>query len=239
MKVMSEIRVLIIESNRLLADGGVTVLSSQPDIKAKHSGGTLRDILTKTVEFQPHVALVDAETQNQDGFPILDMFHRNMPKVQLVALVTLTGRTDIVALVKSGVSGFILKDASIDDFLSTIRTVANRKKVLPTALSASLFSQIIEHAGQFGRREPITKSVHMTQREREVFNLVAEGQSNKEIATTLHRSVYTVKSHIHNILKRLGLNTRLELAHFHNASNNGERQPVTGSLRSCRPNRTV
>jgi DNA-binding NarL/FixJ family response regulator len=116
--------------------------------------------------------------------------------------------------VKEGVAGFILKDASLKDFLQTIRTVAKGIKVLPPPLTESLFSQIVEHALKSGSSKKIVASVRMTEREQDVINLIAQGRSNKEISAKLFIAVHTVKSHVHNILEKLALHTRLELAHY-------------------------
>jgi len=112
-----------------------------------------------------------------------------------------------------GVDGFVLKDATFDDFLQTIRDVAQGKKVLPPTLTSSLLSEIATHATRNGKGNPF-KSVRMTSREREVIELIAEGLSNKQIAARLNLAVDTVKSHVHNILEKLALNTRLEIATF-------------------------
>ena len=104
--------------------------------------------------------------------------------------------------------------------------------MLPPPLTASLFSQIAELATQKQKGNPF-KSVRMTAREREVVELIAEGLSNKEIATRLHLAVDTVKSHVHNILEKLALHTRLEIASFRH----GERQ-FTSSQQAILPRTT-
>ena len=100
--------------------------------------------------------------------------------------------------------------------LRSIRKVAQGGKVLPSTLTPSLLSQIAEHATLSGKGDPF-KSVRMTNREREVVELIAEGLSNKQIADRLHLAVDTVKSHVHNILEKLALHTRLEIANYRHA----------------------
>jgi DNA-binding NarL/FixJ family response regulator len=121
---------------------------------------------------------------------------------------------DVVEFVKAGVSGFILKDATLHDFLHTIRSVVKGAKILPPPMTGSLFSQIVEHALQNGDVNKLISSVKMTSREQDVISHIAAGKSNKEIASELNIAVYTVKSHVHNILEKLALHTRLELATF-------------------------
>ncbi len=122
-------------------------------------------------------------------------------------------QADILQYVKAGANGFILKDASLNDFLITIRTVAEGSTVLPPLLVDSLFSQIVDHAIREGKTR-LQQAARMTTREQEVIKLLGEGWTNKEIAQKIHVSMYTVKSHIHNIMEKLALHTRLEIANY-------------------------
>jgi DNA-binding NarL/FixJ family response regulator len=106
-----------------------------------------------------------------------------------------------------------LKDASTKEFLGTIRSVANGIKVLPPQLIGSLFSHVIENALKKGNGK-FADAVRMTKREREIITLIADGLSNKEIAVTLNIAIHTVKSHIHNIMEKLALHTRLQIAQY-------------------------
>jgi DNA-binding NarL/FixJ family response regulator len=125
-------------------------------------------------------------------------------------------QADVFEFVEAGVSGFILKDASIAEFLNTIRIVYQGNQVLPPHLTGSLFSQIVEHAVNGSKQSAIIESIRMTKRERQVIELISDGSTNKEIAQKLHLSTYTVKSHVHNILEKLALNTRVQIAkHAH------------------------
>src|SRR6185436_14496397 len=119
-------------------------------------------------------------------------------------------QSDIIGLVRLGVSGFVLKDASIGELVSAIRSVAAGEKVLPTVLIASLFGQIVDDT----HRKCATSlaDVKMTNREREIVDLIAAGLSNKEIAKRLCIATDTVKSHVHNILEKLSLRSRVEIA---------------------------
>jgi DNA-binding NarL/FixJ family response regulator len=101
-------------------------------------------------------------------------------------------------------------------FFSTIRAVAAGAEVLPQALTNTLFSQIIRNV-QLKNRTQAIDTVRLTQRERQVIDLLGEGLSNKEIAIRLHIAVHTVKSHVHNVLEKLSLHSRLEVAAFTHA----------------------
>ncbi|MBN1461710.1 MAG: response regulator transcription factor, partial [Armatimonadetes bacterium] len=92
--------------------------------------------------------------------------------------------------------------------------VAEGKKVLPPRLTDSVFSEVVERALQHSDPGRLLRAVKLTKREHEVVALIAGGRSNKEIATQMRVSVHTVKSHVHNILEKLALHTRLEVASF-------------------------
>jgi DNA-binding NarL/FixJ family response regulator len=211
--VMATIRVLLVEDNRLLRDGATAILNAQADIRAVPVSGTNGDAIAKARAFKPHVVLLDLGLRNMNSVRIVQSLRKELPKTEIIVMDLIPAHADVAEFVKEGVSGFILKDATLDDFLRAIRSVASGVKVLPPPLTGSLFSQIVEHALKTGNPKKIVKAVVMTKREQEVIELIAKGQSNKQIAEKMFIAVHTVKSHVHNILEKLALHTRLELAH--------------------------
>jgi DNA-binding NarL/FixJ family response regulator len=220
---MARIRVLLVEDNRLLREGITAMLNEQPDIRAEAATGN-GDALGKAKKLRPQVVLLDMGLRSQNSLRVVGAIKARLPKTEVVVMDLIPVQADVVDFVKAGVSGFILKDATLDDFLHTIRSVAEGKKVLPPPLTGSLFSQIVEHAIRRGGADRLFKAVRMTKREHEVIALIAEGRSNKEIARQLHIAIHTVKSHVHNILEKLALHTRLELASF---AHSGGLDPAT------------
>jgi two-component system NarL family response regulator len=124
---------------------------------------------------------------------------------------------EIIEFVNAGVCGFVLKDATFDEFVATIRAVAAGEKVLPARLTESLFSQIAQEVDNRGRAH-VLEDVRMTRREREVIELIGEGLSNKEIAQRLNIATHTVKSHVRNVMEKLALHTRLQIAAYSHRS---------------------
>ena len=117
-------------------------------------------------------------------------------------------------IVNAGVSGFVLKDASFEEFVATIRSVAAGEKVLPPRMTETLFAQIAKDAVHRG--DEVIDDVRLTRREREVIDLIGEGLSNKEIAQRLNIATHTVKSHVRNVMEKLTLHTRLQIsAYYH------------------------
>jgi DNA-binding NarL/FixJ family response regulator len=209
----AQIAVLLIEDNRLLRDAIALLLASQPDVvlvgAAASGAAALREFHAKRAQ----VVLVDLGLKDDDSVRLVRDLKRAAPDVRIIAMDLFPVHEDVVELVKVGVSGFLLKDATPADFMHTIRAVAGGSHVLPPSLTDSLFSQIAREAAGRGSRAVID-AVRLTQREREVIDLIGEGLSNKEIAQRLHIATHTVKSHVHNILEKLALHTRLQIAAF-------------------------
>jgi len=189
------------------------MLNEQLDIRAVSASGN-GDSLAKAEKINPQVVLLDMGLRSQNSLRIAAIIKEKFPEAEIVVMDLLPMQSEVVEFVKAGVAGFILKDATIDDFLHTIRSVAQGKKVLPPPLAGSLFSQIVEYAVKSGKADRLMKAVKLTRREHEVVDLIARGMSNKEIARELNLAVHTVKSHVHNILDKLALHSRLEVASF-------------------------
>jgi len=210
---MAKIRILLIEDNRLLREGVAAMLNAQSDLEVvarSQDGDALREL--KGMKKTPDVILLDLGLEKGNGLNPMMMLRKEVPTARIIATDIFSEQLDIVEFVKAGGSGFILKDASPNDYVKTIRAVVAGKKVLPPALTNSLFTQIVDSALKTGSI-PST-SIQLTAREREIVALISEGLSNKDIAERLHIATYTVKSHIHNILEKLTLNTRLQIAAF-------------------------
>ena len=169
--------------------------------------------LVLTNELRYLSVLLDLGLRSQSSLHVVEILKKDFPDAKIIVMDLAPVQADILQYVKAGANGFILKDASLNDFLITIRTVAEGSTVLPPSLVDSLFSQIVEHAVREGKSK-LKEAVLMTKREREVINLLSDGMSNKEIGQKMHISTYTVKSHIHNIMEKLALHTRLEIANY-------------------------
>ena len=225
---MPKIRVLLIEDNRLLREGITKMLNAEPDIRVISSSGN-GDAMEKAKKLAPDVVLLDLGLKNQNSLTVVGLIRKQFPNTHVVVMDLVPAHADVVDFVKAGVAGFILKDATLNEFLHTIRSVAKGAKVLPPPMTGSLFSQIVEHAIQAGKVDSLLSAVRMTNREQDVISHIAAGKSNKEIAGELNIAVFTVKSHVHNILEKLALHTRLELATFAHSQGTSRRTPARPS----------
>ena len=210
---MKKIRLLLIEDNRLLRDGILAILKSHKDIIIIAASGDGKKSLSKVKQLKPNVVLLDLGLRSQNSLHVVEIVKKDFPLAKIIVMDLAPVQADILQYVKAGANGFILKDASLNDFLITIRTVSEGLKVLPPLLIDSLFSQIIDHAVREGKSK-LKGAVRMTKREREVILFLGEGISNREIGQKIHISTYTVKSHIHNIMEKLALHTSLEIANY-------------------------
>lgn len=209
---MKKIRILLIEDNRLLREGISVMLKKQPDMNVVTTIGNCENILALIGKLKPNIVLLDLDLKSQNSLQIVKLVKKNFQETKMIVMDLIPLQADVFEFVQAGVSGFMLKDISVAEFLKTIRSVYEGTQVLPSHLTGSLFSQIVEHAINGYKPSMLEESVHMTKRERQVIELIADGSTNKEIAQKLHLSTYTVKSHVHNILEKLALNTRVQIA---------------------------
>ena len=188
------------------------MLDAQEDITLIASSETA-EAAARSAKRKPNVVLVDIGHRHPNSMRIIRLLKRVLPGTRIVVMDLESVQGDLFEYVGEGVSGFVLKDATFDEFLSTIRRVAAGGKVLPPPLTGTLFSQIV---GQVARKwkHTASPSIRMTGREQEIIDLIAEGMSNKQIAKRLSIAPDTVKGHVHNILEKLALHTRLEVASY-------------------------
>jgi DNA-binding NarL/FixJ family response regulator len=203
--------VAIIEDNRLVREGMTDMLDALDDLQVVFAHPTLEMASFRCA--RPDVLLLDVGLQDGNSLRFAESVREEMPEVRVIVMDLLPTHEDIADFVNAGVEGFILKDASLDDFVETIRAIARGERILPSRMTGSLFSQIA-HAAVSREVETTLEAVRMTQREREVIALIASGLSNKEIAMRLGIATDTVKSHVRNVMDKLALRSRLQIAAY-------------------------
>ena len=203
------IYVALIEDNRLVRDGITALLGRYPDIAVVAAGSGLAPSFVKDAD--PHVVLLDLGLEDSLGVARGVMKHS--PGARLIVMDLLPAQEEIMEFVEAGVAGFIMKDATLEEVVESIRSVAAGNDVLPSQVTTTLFSEIVREALANGESDVID-AVRMTPREREIVDLIGEGLSNKSIASRLQISPHTVKSHLRNIMEKLALHTRLQIAAY-------------------------
>ncbi|MBN1447687.1 MAG: response regulator transcription factor [Bacteroidetes bacterium] len=211
---MDEIRILLIEDNILLSEGITAMLVKHGGFEVvarSEDGDAVRQL--KSLDTPPDIVLLDLGLEKANSLSLMALLKDEIPAARIIAMDILPEHVDIVEFVRAGGHGFILKNASPEDWIDTIKAVAGGETVLPPTMTNSLFTQIITDVVSSGRSFPESGTL-LTQRERQIVHLIADGMSNKEIAAQLHIATYTVKSHVHNILEKMTLSSRLQIAAY-------------------------
>jgi DNA-binding NarL/FixJ family response regulator len=211
--MIPRISLLLVEDNRLLREGIAAMLNEQPDMEVVATAPGAEAVLPLVREARPQLVLLDSALGEHDSKRLLQAVKELSPESRVIVMDLLPAPQDIVDFVAAGCSGFILKDATLEDFVGTIRTVAEGKAVIPPPLAGTILSHVAQGAVH---RDPTTvkEAVSMTKREQEIVALIGEGLSNKEIAERLQIALHTVKSHVHNVLEKLALHSRLQVAAY-------------------------
>jgi DNA-binding NarL/FixJ family response regulator len=215
---MKRINILIIEDNRVLREGLTAMLNTEADMRVVATIGSGNNILEKASRSKPHIILLDVGLKNINELSVVESVRKRLPAAKVIGMGFIPSQSEIVEFVEAGASGFILKDATMKEFIGTIRSVSKGMEVLPPSLTGSLFSHIAEYALKRGKGK-ISPAVRMTKREREIIALIADGLSNKEIAQRLNIATHTVKSHVRNVMEKLALHSRLQIAKYSREEN--------------------
>lgn len=205
------ISIVLIEDNRLVREGLTVLLNQIPDIRVVAAGPSADRALLSRIKAD--VILLDIGLRNGDSLRLAETLLRDLPGIKIIIMDLLPVHEELMDFVNAGVSGFILKDATLDECVNCVRLVAEGVKVLPPQMVSTLFSQIAHGAVEV-EGPAVMDSVRMTPRERQVINLIADGLGNKEIAKRLHIATHTVKSHVRNVMEKLTLHTRLQIAAY-------------------------
>ena len=161
------------------------------------------ETVERVMACRPDVVLLDMAMCGAAG--VVRRVREAVPPVQVVALAIAETEEVVVACAEAGVAGYVPRDASMDDLVRTLRTVARGELELPSHIAASLFRRV----GALAVRRPEPEPAHtLTPREREIVALIDRGCSNKEIARRLDIELSTVKNHVHNLLEKLGVARR-------------------------------
>jgi DNA-binding NarL/FixJ family response regulator len=204
------IRIFIADDNRLLREGLASMLTEIEDLSVVGMASTGVDALDQIGQLLPEVALIDIGMPDKDGLDVTGALYKDFPEVKVIILGMPDLTDEIMACIEAGAAGYVLKEASFDYLVESIRSVQRGESFCSPRMAASLFSRVAELAGD---KIP-ESSVKLTPREVQVIKKIADGLSNKEIATVLFIEEQTVKNHIHNILDKLQLHNRLEAVQY-------------------------
>ncbi len=200
-------RVLVVDDQELFRRGLTMVIGALDGIELVGEADNGKDAVDVAVRTDPDVVLLDVRMPARSGIETCAELKAVMPSVRIVMLTASDEETDLYDAIKSGASGYLLKDASIDEVAKAVRLVADGQSLISPAMAVKLLDEFKQLASSGAAT---VTAPRLTDRELEVLRLVARGGSNREIARDLFISENTVKNHVRNILEKLQLHSRME-----------------------------
>jgi NarL family two-component system response regulator LiaR len=203
-----KIKVLIVDDHRVVRQGLRTFLELQEDVSVVGEAGDGLAAVEMVRQLQPDVVLMDLVMPRLDGIAATRQVKSLGTGAKVIALTSFTEDDKVIPAIQAGASGYLLKDVSPDDLVEAIRAAHRGEARLHPDIARKLMEQVARQAGPV--QEPPVEE--LTERERQVVRLVAQGSSNQVIARQLVISEKTVKTHVSNILGKLQLADRTQLA---------------------------
>ena len=215
------IKVLIADDQEIMREGLKMLLNIDNEVKIVESACNGREAYTKAKICNPDIILMDMKMPEMDGAEATALIKAELPEIKIIVLTTFNDDEYIYKSLKSGASGYLLKDANPDTIISAIKTVFHGGSIIQPDVAAKLINQFAKLANSERNQKANTDSLNdynridcLTEREIKICTLLAEGLNNKEIGNSLYISEGTVKNHITNILNKLELRDRTQLAIF-------------------------
>ncbi|MEN6478871.1 MAG: response regulator transcription factor [Anaerolineales bacterium] len=202
------IRVLLVDDQLVVREGLRAMLAPEPDIVVVGEASDGEEAITAAHDTQPDVILLDVRMPRMDGLEALKQIKAVAPR-SAVVMVTLYDNTDyLLRAVAQGAAGYVLKDSSRADLVEAVRLVADGGGLI----SPSLMPRLLREVSKLLAHEQVASLPLLSAREVEVLTLVAEGLSNQEIGDRLYVGAATVKTHLQNIMLKLGVSDRTQAA---------------------------
>jgi DNA-binding NarL/FixJ family response regulator len=205
-------RVLIVDDDHLMRAGLAELLSGEPEIEVAGQASTGREAIERTRRLDPDVVLMDVRMPDLDGIEATRALAGVAPRAKVLILTTFEQDDYVFGALRAGASGFLLKRTRPEELIAAVRTIAAGDSLL----SPSVTRRVIDRMA----RQPTPELAdrvrleELTPREREVFDLVARGLSNREIAAELVVEESTVRTHVKRLLLKLGLRDRIQVVIF-------------------------
>lgn len=210
---MSEkIRLLLADDHAVLRSGLRLLLSEQPDMEVVGEAADGEEAIAKTRELRPDLVLLDITMPGIGGLEALDRIKKEVPEVRVVVLTMHDDESYMERIMTSGGSGYVLKKAADTELLQAIRAVREGGVYLHPTMTRALVSQLQRKSVAQEKQSHLESK--LSEREREVLKLIAQGYTNKEIADMIFLSVKTVETHKAHIMDKLELRSRAELVRY-------------------------
>jgi two-component system response regulator DevR len=201
-------RIFILDDHELVRRGLLELLGSAPDLVVVGEAGTAAEALRRIPAALPDVALLDVRLPDGSGIDVCRDVRSSFPNIRCLMLTSFDDDEALFAAVMAGASGYLLKEIVGSNLLEDIRQVARGRSLLDPAITQKL----VERLRQPPQEDPLIKG--LTQREREILDLIADGCTNRQIGEQLFLAEKTVKNYVTSILLKLGMQRRTQAAVF-------------------------
>ena len=206
----AEIRILIVDDHPLMREALQAAISAEPGMQAVGEAGSGREAVAQTRQLNPDLIMMDLLMPEMDGVDATKVILAENPQAKILTFTSMSEETKVLAAIQAGALGFVTKDAPRKELMDAIRMVATGEPCLPPEIALKLFQGVRRQ-----NTHPLVPYLDdmaesLTPRQEEVLRLLGRGYSDTQIAQSLHLSEATVRSHITNILNRLGLERRAQ-----------------------------
>ena len=211
-------KVLVVDDQRLMREGLATILDLEPDIEVVGTAVDGRDAYAKVMEWRPDAVLMDIRMPGLDGVKASELILQHFPETKILILTTFDDEELILQALEQGVHGYLLKDMPSEAIISAIHTVCNGGTVLQPEITGVLLKELKRAPNRSSMQRPsfLTDDTEgfdsLTEREKKVLTLLAQGLNNKEIADVLFITEGTAKNHLSSLMAKLGLRDRTQAA---------------------------
>ena len=209
---MATVKVLLVDDDALVRAGLRLILSSADDLEVVGETDDGASAVAAVRRHRPDVVLMDIRMPQMDGITATAALRRLAPPPQVVVLTTFQADEHVVAALRAGASGFLVKDTPPADIIDAVRLVAAGDAIVSPSVTRTLLSHFGNTGASERHRRAAQQLAALTDREREVATAVGAGASNAEIAASLYMSEATVKAHVSRLLNKLNLSNRVQIA---------------------------
>ncbi|HTX99626.1 MAG TPA: response regulator transcription factor [Bacteroidota bacterium] len=214
--ISGKITLLVADDHTIVRRGLVSLLSLNPELSIVGEAGDGREAVDLAVKLDPDVVLLDIGMPVLNGFEAAKQIRRKVPHAKILALSAFDNDEYVLEVVHSGANGYILKNTTADELSEAIRSVHNGRSYFSSSVSRALFEEYLknENPTKNGDDTRLVPRSPLTTREREILQLIAEGETHTQVAEQLHISVRTVDTHCNNIMKKLDIHDRSGLVTY-------------------------
>ncbi|MET3688348.1 DNA-binding NarL/FixJ family response regulator [Priestia megaterium] len=202
-----KIKILIADDHHVVRKGLVFFLQTQPDLEIVGEASNGEEALKLATSLEPHIVLMDLSMPILDGIEATKELKKQAPHIQVMILTSFSDQDHVIPALEAGASGYQLKESDPDELVAAIRKLMNGENQLHPKVTTHLLTRLTKSS-----EKKVNFIDHLTKREKDVLKEIAKGKSNKEIGASLHITEKTVKTHVSNILSKLGVQDRTQAA---------------------------